>query len=482
MKKLFALMLILLFALSAGCITDSDDDGDDGDNDSGGLNGGGTTAAEYFPLSTPATWTFDETEEYDGETYTDTYTMTISGTETINGETYTVLSSSDGEDMYFRIEDNIVYMYDPYLYIAETDNPAKTAALGKITDDEMPWMNFGVGKGKTWTIFDHSEQHEGYSWSMSQKGKYIGTESVTVPAGSYSNCMKFQMTTQSSYSGEGEQGNYLDTETFWFAKGVGPVKIISSEEENGSVSYVTTSSLKSYVKNSDGDGGGGDNGGNNDGSGAGTHAFFPLSDGANWHYDETQKDFFDNSTYTSSYASTIDGTTVINGKTYWVMLQDDGAPDAYLRIEGGILYTFAPDDVIAGKTASAIPAALKQAVDGDLTDEVPVLNLNADVGVTWDILTYTMNQQGYTITITWTGKYIGTESVTVPAGTFSNCRKYETLLTSHYSYDGGSYSYSTSSNFWLGENVGLVRIYDLEIVDGENMHEYDQKLSSYAIP
>ncbi len=227
MKKLFTLILIFLISFIAGCITDSGGDSDSEKNN-GDLGDETFVAEEYFPISDIESLTFENTEVWsDGSKKTYTHTLTISGTQSINGKTFVVLSDPyENQDYYFRIENNMVYMYD--------------------SEEKMEyiWMDFNAKEGDIWNISEYSEQYEGGSVSISHKGKFFGTESVTVPSGTFNNCIISQLTYQSinSKSG-GDLESKVDTQTIWFAKGVGPVKVVDSEQENGVVVHTTTSLL-----------------------------------------------------------------------------------------------------------------------------------------------------------------------------------------------------------------------------------------------
>ncbi len=128
----------------------------------------------------------------------------------------------------------------------------------EVEAEDIPWMDFTAGVGDTWTIFDFTEQYGGGSSSITGTGKYLGTESVTVPAGTFNNCRKFQLTDQETYTLSGSvQYSEFDTETFWFAKDVGLVKIFDVEHEDGTLVETNTSVLKSYEKDLDAPVGGG---------------------------------------------------------------------------------------------------------------------------------------------------------------------------------------------------------------------------------
>ncbi|MFC1650541.1 hypothetical protein ACFL2X_03125 [Candidatus Latescibacterota bacterium] len=214
-----------------------------------------------------------------------------------------------------------------------------------------------------------------------------------------------------------------------------------------------------------------------------THAFYPLKDGASWEYRETEKEHDQNNTMTNSYTSIVDGTSELNGKTYWYTYSDDEYEE-YTRIENGILYIPTPDDLVAAKIAAPATAALKHAtIEVDqLPDEVAIVDLNASVGDTWEIMTNSINQQGVNISIIWTGTYVRTENVNVPAGTFNNRRKYQISLVVTSNVGNNTSTFSTSSEYWLAENVGLIKAIDVESEDGQTIFTITDELTAYSIP
>ena len=226
MKKLIALMLILLMAFVFGCIFDKDDDEDD--------KGTSIKAEDYIPLKQGNTWTWNDTDNYG---VSSTSLEVIIGTTIIDGKTYWIMNDSDVDTMYIRIANNIVYMYI-------NDEPINR---------EVPVFDFNKSPGDTWTTFTETIGDQGISGTLIQTVKYIGLKDVTVPAGSFSDCVVFEITTESEYSfiANNITHNVTFTEitTIYLAKGVGPVKdinVITDESDGEKSESSETSELKSY--------------------------------------------------------------------------------------------------------------------------------------------------------------------------------------------------------------------------------------------
>lgn len=217
MKKVFALMLVFAVSVFAGgCLTDSGN----GDEDSGG-NDSGNSAATYLPFKEGSVWTFTDTETTYGTppiVNTTTSTSTCTGQETINGKTYWVLTDSDDfTATYLRVQDNDVYMYgSDFMY-----NKA-APKIAQEMPEEVLWFRFGVSSGTTWPVWTYNGSGEGYSYTITVTGKYVGKETVTTPAGKYSNCMRFDIITTSSNVVSGITQTFTMTSSMWFAPNVGP--------------------------------------------------------------------------------------------------------------------------------------------------------------------------------------------------------------------------------------------------------------------
>ena len=145
-------------------------------------------AADYFPLRTGASWTYERAKT--GET-TREYTVSISGKTASGGVDYfhsAVPGPAELSD--FRLEDNSV----------------RTSWRNQDTE----FLRFGAVPNTRWEIGLTSR-------SYPITGTFMGVETVTVPAGTYADCAKFEIRT--TY-GESTYELY----TLWFAKDTGMVR------------------------------------------------------------------------------------------------------------------------------------------------------------------------------------------------------------------------------------------------------------------
>lgn len=174
----------------------------------------------YLPLKIGATWTYKETRIENGNEFTDTTAIGIDRTEKIiqNNKTYFVVVSEENEE-FLRIESNKVYRYVPGM-------------------EEIPILDFDIEIGETWVIF--TQNNNIGSWIMT--GKFLGTENITVPAGSFINCAKFESIVLTNiFDNTGNvRVTYKLTEVAWYAPDVGLVK---STEENKEVNEVIADTL-----------------------------------------------------------------------------------------------------------------------------------------------------------------------------------------------------------------------------------------------
>jgi hypothetical protein len=221
MKKVSALLLFMAIVLFPGC--------NSGTGNKSGDSGGADTASAYLPFKTGNSWTYATTED----TGSSFRTATIIGNTAIENRIYWMMKSvttgSASDTTYFRIDGNTLYSFlDPSLLSDLITLPAINAMIIPSCKPsveeirmEMTIAKFGVAAGTVWTIYEVSYTA---NYTISIQGKYIGLETVSTPAGVFSNCAMFETTY--SYSGKGDGINFSNTLTDcrWFAPHTGQVK------------------------------------------------------------------------------------------------------------------------------------------------------------------------------------------------------------------------------------------------------------------
>ena len=168
--------------------------------------------------------------------------------------------------------------------------------------------------------------------------------------------------------------------------------------------------------------------------------YFPISDGAYWIYDYTLKEGFSEETGTRKVS--ISGTEVISGKEYWINLEDDELAGIYTRIENNTVYSH----ILVHETVELF------GTDIPLGSDFLSFNMNLEPGATWKILEFEDSKTGNGFIIT--GEYVGKEDVTVPAGTFTECKKFKVTTK----MDAGGFITEVAVNYnWLSPGIGVVK-------------------------
>jgi hypothetical protein len=191
------------------------------------------TISEYMPLGQGDTWTYREEDN-------DSTVKTISGTEKINGVDavkiidedgdYTLWTNSNGLKWYkeFDADDIPGCGWDQQLF-----NPPITASDPVVSIGSTYTSNTVLTKvdctGSSGTA------------SVSYGFSIEGIENVTVPAGTFNNCLRIKGIL--SMNGGAQTSEF----TIWLAKGVGEVKEISISKQNGITANIWTSDLVSAV-------------------------------------------------------------------------------------------------------------------------------------------------------------------------------------------------------------------------------------------
>lgn len=242
MKKLFALLAVMLI-FTAGCILNKEDKKEDTNNNN---NSGTTGASLYLPYKVGATWTYKSHSVSGTYTSDDTFTEKVTGTKVSGGKTYliSVKSYKDYNDTsYVRSENNIAYLFmeNVDLNLAKTAKPARINKTSKINADlELPMFKFGISQGTSYSIYSTTQN----GTTVTFTGKYIGLENATVTAGSFQNCAKYEIKLLWQSTSNNVVSSDTNVMSMWFAPNVGLVK----EEDvytaqTGSAKNVSTESI-----------------------------------------------------------------------------------------------------------------------------------------------------------------------------------------------------------------------------------------------
>ncbi len=160
---------------------------------------------DYFPLGEGNTWIY--------ETENGIRTKTISGSEALHGRTFArLLTQQTGAIDYWQAQPEGLYLGGTY-----------DSETGTISFDPAFRIDNGLGIGQI-----VNEQESTVYNGTSQIGTgwfhffFVDVEDVTVPAGTFHDCMKIQLQTQVM----DQQDEQM---TVWVAKGVGMVKLDTGE-------------------------------------------------------------------------------------------------------------------------------------------------------------------------------------------------------------------------------------------------------------
>ena len=246
----------------------------------------------------------------------------------------------------------------------------------------------------------------------------------------------------------------------------------------------------------------GDGSGDGDGSGltgfAGTNVYYPMSNSASWTIKRSDTDFKEGSLEVYEYTLVVNGTKLVNDREYWLLMNDDGEFDSFVRIEDDVVYTFtefaevySPNDYIFKNIVNMKSGAFNSSSaqnrssndDWDPNkDELPMLQLSLSPGTYYEIMSHMISGIGASFILTWFGEYIGTENVTVTAGTFTNCKKYVITYDAVGVGGGGSAREITTTVLWLAPETGVVKSTEI-ITDGEKtIRLRDEELIGFSIP
>jgi hypothetical protein len=191
------------------------------------------TMSEYLPLGQGDTWTYREEDD-------DLTVKTISGTEKINGVDAAIMIDEDG-DYDLWTNSNGLMWYKEY----DADDIPGCGWDQLIFDPPIHASDPVVSVGSTYasnTVLTETDcTGSSATASVSYEFRIDGIEDVTVPAGTFNNCLRIKGIL--TLNG-GTQTSEL---TIWLAKGVGEVKEISISKQNGVTVDIWTDDLVSAV-------------------------------------------------------------------------------------------------------------------------------------------------------------------------------------------------------------------------------------------
>lgn len=247
MKKVFLLFFVPVIALGLAC---NDENNNKGVLDPGSGSEDTAQASVYYPMKTDAYWVNSYSESVNGvvEDQGDEV-VTITGREMVNDREYWKFIYGDGDYYdYARIENNVLYALYPDFWV---NKPAVLAKAAGVLDEpfigeEEPIIDFNSGIGESWTIYENTITTEESSSTFKMIGSFVGTEDVTVPAGTFTDCRKFHHDWIYTYSAGDSTTIYNMLTTYWLAANVGVVKTMEIDDswEEGVFEY--TSVLKEY--------------------------------------------------------------------------------------------------------------------------------------------------------------------------------------------------------------------------------------------
>jgi len=168
-------------------------------------------ASDHFPLSPSASWTYARST--DGGASVD-HVMAVSGSILVEGMMYrTVAQEGPAGVGAYRVDGAVIH--------------------GIVDGRRTEVFRFGVVPGTSWEV-PRATSLGAY------RAVFRGVEDVSVPAGTYNDCMKYELRTGGSQT--------YELWTVWFAEGVGMVRQEHTIVNYGEVIERVTDELKRYVR------------------------------------------------------------------------------------------------------------------------------------------------------------------------------------------------------------------------------------------
>ena len=237
--------------------------------------------------------------------------------------------------------------------------------------------------------------------------------------------------------------------------------------------------------------------------------YLQFNEGATWTYSRTSYNDQGEPYGEQRLLEYVCNGEVLHEETgeQFIELDTDFYDYEYYAVDGEDVYHHNPDAWILVTVAK--PALIQShggvedAFDNE-TGEMLVYTFDKPAGTAWSIVESSSTRDSSYVTMCFSGRYTGLETVETGAGTFDGCARFETVIQSGFHADsfkgGDTYYVSGSQTFiltrWFAPNVGLVKETQVEFRDGDDLQEdgtivdkrgrflYDEELilQAYSIP
>ncbi len=225
MKKINLLKTVVLFVSVLALTSCSSDD-------SGESNG--TTTGDYWPMKVNNTWNFDNNGVAEQ--------LKISGTDEFGGTTYYELSD---EGSPIAIQNWITKKGATYYQKTADFTTVQSGATITIKGYQVPAFKDDLAVNETWSgtvrpkvTYSFNGQTGSLPTTVHYTGTIIARDATEIINGvTYTNIIKMTMVAETNVDG---QINTIDTE-YWFAKDIGPVKEVETQDGGASTVRLLTS-------------------------------------------------------------------------------------------------------------------------------------------------------------------------------------------------------------------------------------------------
>lgn len=228
-ETMYKLTVVLIVAMViSGCILSEDSEKDSGDSK--------VSAGDYMPKKMAGSshvWRVTTTETETGASAETTRTDTIAGTVSIDGQTwYLSTNDADTDTLVFSIDGNVIRVRsnDAVFGWGTNISPSVSPPV-----ENCRMYDFSAPLDVKRIIMERGSQTETHYINYDITGMYTGRESVTVPAGSFDGCPRFEVEIGVRFTPivTGETVQFTVRQVTWFGNGTGPVRREWTLSRNG---------------------------------------------------------------------------------------------------------------------------------------------------------------------------------------------------------------------------------------------------------